>query len=553
MMKKNFLGKFMVLAAMIYAGFTLSSCDEKDNPSGNNWTELKVTNKTATSATVTANSASEVNSLIASLSKDIKAAVTDGKDYTITIDVPSLKVTETNHTISLPAPASGEDGGTLILYIKNSFSTDGTPLLVKSNEAYEGNWSYNSNSKAEILLPAGISDIDLEINMPHTTVTLDSKGNATIDELVSLTAWETLIIENGITVNWISINDSKAILKKGGKVLGALIKEWNQCNIYLNGVQIPLFENEIPEGFYDLSWDERKEYYTYVNKAKIKKGEEDGYSTVWIEAGYEEPKEVAEVEVTIEDGANVRISHQDSWANYYPIVNFTGEGDNARIIAQGYKDGEKGFTIGNGNFLRPINKLTNVTVDVSTCFASFYDEEGNWVNKEVETEFMYGPLYLPHSSESCTIKAHGFEYNVPEDFSSTSASFKDCTFEYANIKTDNDEDLQLCLKVNFPSETKARTAFDLGFDTCDFSKVFQFQVNYWGYFKKYEGFITLDNTTMAKKAVTKDTKMIKYVNRAADGEQNPPVYYSTTFFVIDGTTYEPIEKDGVWKLIPVDD
>ena len=111
----------------------------------------------------------------------------------------------------------------------------------------------------------------------------------------------------------------------------------------------------------------------------------------------------------------------------------------------------------------------------------------------------------------------------------------------------------MCLKVNFPSETKARTAFDLGFDTCDFSKVFQFQVNYWGYFKKYEGFITLDNTTMAKKAVTKDTKMIKYVNNAADGEQDPPVYHSTTFFVIDGTTYEPIEKDGVWKLIPVDD
>jgi len=545
MMKKNFLGKFMVLAAMIYAGFTLSSCDEKDNPSGNNWTELKVTNKTATSATVTANSASEVNSLIASLSKDIKAAVTDGKDYTITIDVPSLKVTETNHTISLPAPASGEDGGTLILYIKNSFSTDGTPLLVKSNEAYEGNWSYNSNSKAEILLPAGISDIDLEINMPHTTVTLDSKGNATIDELVSLTAWETLIIENGITVNWISINDSKAILKKGGKVLGALIKEWNQCNIYLNGVQIPLFENEIPEGFYDLSWDERKEYYTYVNKAKIKKGEEDGYSTVWIEAGYEEPQKVAEVEVTIEDGANVCING-DFWANYYPIVNFTGEGDNARIMAWGYQDEEKGLTIGNGRFLRPINKLTNVTVDLSTCFANIEGEI-----KEVKPEFMWGPLYLPHSSESCTFKAHGFEYEVPQGFSSSSASFKDCTFEYVNIKTDNDEDLHLLLKVDFPSETKARTKFDLSFDTCDFSKVFQFIARYWGEFKKYEGFITLENTTMAKKAVTKDTKMIKYVENAADWSQNPPVYLSTTFFVIDGVKYKPVDDEGKWILIEV--
>ena len=92
MMKKNFLGKFMVLAAMIYAGFTLSSCDEKDNPSGNNWTELKVTNKTATSATVTANSASEVNSLIASLSKDIKAAVTDGKDTRLPSMCPHSKL-----------------------------------------------------------------------------------------------------------------------------------------------------------------------------------------------------------------------------------------------------------------------------------------------------------------------------------------------------------------------------------------------------------------------------------------------------------------------------
>ena len=554
MMKKNFLGKFMVLAAMIYAGFTLSSCDEKDNPSGNNWTALKVTNKTETGATVTANSASEVNSLIASLSKDIKAAVTDGKDYTITIDVPSLKVTETNHTISLPAPNSGEDGGTLILYIKNSFSTDGTPLLVKSNEASEDDWAYGySDSKAEILLPAGISDIDLEINMPHSTVTIDSKGNAIIDELVAVTGNETLIIENGITVNWLNIyKGGKGVLKKGGKVLGALINEGDYHDIYFDGLLIEMVENEIPEGFDDLSWDEKKEYFIYLNKAKVKKGEENGYSTLWIEAGYgEEPKKVAEVEVTIEDGANV-IINGDSWANYYPIVNFTGEGDNARIIAWGNKEDDK-FTIGNGSFLRPINKLTNVTVDFSTCFAWALDEELGYIRKEVETEFIYGPLYLPHSSESCTFKAPGFEFNVPDGYSSTSASFKDCTFGYANIKTDNDEDLQLCLKVNFPSETKARTAFDLSFDTCDFSKVFQFQVNYWGYFKKYEGFITLDNTTMDKKAVTKDTKMIKYVNNAADGEQDPPVYHSTTFFVIDGTTYEPIEKDGIWKLIPVDD
>ena len=272
-----------------------------------------------------------------------------------------------------------------------------------------------------------------------------------------------------------------------------------------------------------------------------------GYSTVWIEAGYEEPQKVAEVEVTIEDGANVCING-DFWAGYYPIVNFTGEGDNARIMAWGYQDEEKGLTIGNGRFLRPINKLTNVTVDLSTCFANIEGEI-----KEVKPEFMWGPLYLPHSSESCTIKAHGFEYEVPQGFSSSSASFKDCTFEYVNIKTDNDEDLHLLLKVDFPSETKARTKFDLSFDTCDFSKVFQFIARYWGEFKKYEGFITLENTTMAKKAVTKDTKMIKYVNNAADGEQDPPVYHSTTFFVIDGTTYEPIEKDGVWKLIPVDD
>ena len=536
MMKKNFLGKFMVLAAMIYAGFTLSSCDEKDNPSGNNWTELKVTNKTATSATVTANSASEVNSLIASLSKDIKAAVTDGKDYTITIDVPSLKTTKTDHTISLPAPASGEDGGTLILYIKNSFSTDGTPLVVKSNETKD--WVQWSNSKAEILLPAGTSDIDLEINMSHTTVTIDSKGNATIDKLVALTGYETLIIENGITVNWLNIKGGRGILKKGGKILGKLIEPGDYQNISVNGIRLNgVYENEIPE-------EPTVDDLVVVKKAKVVKSDDDAatpISRIFIDDTWEEPKDIAEVEVILEEGVKAIIDQKDVyWNPYRAIVNITGEGDGAEIVSRANSE-EDGIHTGMG--LQAVNKLSNVTIDISTGW-NWNDEKGKY--EEVEADVMHN-IDMPQNSEDCIFKAPRFGFKTRYT-NNSSASYKNCTFK----RIENDEDPML--DVQFPVQTKKRTSFDLTFDTCTFDKVFKFGTGFfawseeeWSAYDGYKAFITLENTKMAGKAVTNKTEMIEWIDNIIRDDK----VRTTTLFVIDDVTYKPVNDEGKWILLEV--
>lgn len=540
-MKKNFLGKFMVLAAMIYAGFTLSSCDEKDNPSGNNWTELKVTNKTATSATVTANSASEVNSLIASLSKDIKAAVTDGKDYTITIDVPSLKVTETNHTISLPAPASGEDGGTLILYIKNSFSTDGTPLLVKSNEAYEGNWSYNSNSKAEILLPAGISDIDLEINMPHTTVTLDSKGNATIDELISTTGWETLNIESGVTVNWLMLKGGKVVVKDGGKVLGILASTYGYIDVTDKGIcDGRLYKKEIPEA------PTADDYY-YADKAKIIKDKFAGAANITIR-GYEEAPE-NEVQIIISDGARAEVSSYQGY-NYYPAVNVTGEGD-AKIMYYGNEDNGKVYPSSTMVWLSGIKMLSNVTVDRATVLL-WKPEKQKYEEVELEEGIKDIDLTLPQNAENCefitidelTDPFFYRGYILNDDI--ITSTFKNCKITF---KTDGNGSM----RIYWPKQTKDRTSFKLNFDTCELNNV-KFDTGFkWDEdpenYDNYKVYVSLDNSKMDGKAITKDTDLIRDAGNLYNYTEDKAV--TTTYYNIDGTTYIPTwdETAGKWKLV----
>lgn len=466
-MKKNFLGKFMVLAAMIYAGFTLSSCDEKDNPSGNNWTALKVTNKTETGATVTANSASEVNSLIASLSKDIKAAVTDGKDYTITIDVPSLKVTETNHTISLPAPNSGEDGGTLILYIKNSFSTDGTPLLVKSNEASEDDWATNkSDSKAEIKLPAGISDIDLEINMPHTTVTLDSKGSATIDNLKSKTAKSTLIIESGITINWLAEEnyadqDGRILVKDGAKINGYLRPtQISNSNVETEGVQplyLSVYKDEegwlyVPRVYY-LDGKDEKAYCT--QKLKVVEGEEK-FSWINVYNGLSKN----DVEIYIEDcGVKISAGNVEKDGVLYPAkIKFVkGEGK-AKLYANGrYENWVNGVQMWMAGIdLSAIKELSDVTVDL-TMVPEIY-----WIGGEkkyVEEEIDASDVSLAIQNTDCTFKASKIRF-FNKNESANSVTANNCKFEKFG-----EESAILTDIVSFVTD---KTSFNFIFDGCEF-------------------------------------------------------------------------------------
>ena len=103
-MKRNYLGKAMVVVAMLLTGISFTSCDEKDNAiiiNGKEWVKAEVI-KTDDGATIVANTPSDISRMLMKVGADLKTAVEAGDDYVITIDAPSLESSEGDYIINLP-------------------------------------------------------------------------------------------------------------------------------------------------------------------------------------------------------------------------------------------------------------------------------------------------------------------------------------------------------------------------------------------------------------------------------------------------------------------
>ena len=224
MTTKYLLSKAVVVATML-AGLTVTGCCDKDKLDDPEY-EFKNPEviKTVDGATIVANTLSDVDNMLTQIASDISDSLRAAKDYVITIDAPSLKASESDHTISLPLCdyLSNNPTGKAKVVVKftNPLSTD-VPLVIQAKCA--NGPAVAAQNKVELNITSGLSDIDLNLNMPATTVTLKAKdGTATINELTSVTATDALIIGNGITVNWLLLNDGNVAVKEGGKVLGFL-------------------------------------------------------------------------------------------------------------------------------------------------------------------------------------------------------------------------------------------------------------------------------------------------------------------------------------------
>ena len=228
MMKKYYFGKFLAIA-MIFAGFSLTSCDENDNAiiNGEVWVkpEVKLVDG---GAIITGSSTADINNMLGRIRKEIMQAADQGEQFTIDIQTPVLNSTEGDNTLNIAAV----DNGDIVLNLPSNINTE-VPLIIQSLGVSDDTAPLTPPAvpnKVEINIPSGSSNIDLGINMPTSTVTL--KGG-TIDELVAKTAFNTLIIESGVTVNWLKMLGGRAEVKEGGKVLGYLRNgDENDKNIY---------------------------------------------------------------------------------------------------------------------------------------------------------------------------------------------------------------------------------------------------------------------------------------------------------------------------------
>lgn len=474
-MKKNYFGKLLAIA-MIFAGFSLTSCDENDNAiiNGEVWVKPEVQFVDG-GAIITGSSTADINRMLGRVRQQVVEAAENGDQFTIDIETPVLNATADDHTLTIAAV----DNGDLVLNLPSNIVTE-VPLVIQTLGVADDTPSMPSTNEVEINIPSGSSNIDLGINLPTSTVTL--KGG-TVNELIAKTGWGTLIIESGVTVNWLNINGGDAVVKDGGKVLGALMDD--DFDVKKEGIKVDdLYKNEIPSG------SPTDDDFFYVNKAKIIKKDNGGrvYFDVWQYS--EDPKN--EVEIVISDGARVDTWVSNSTANYRPTITILGEGD-AKMMLYGYKNGDgKVYMYSNTLGLAGIKSVSNVTADLTHCLV-WNDETQKYEELEVDEDYdTY--INLPQNAKDCaficsySINAEGVQNNCSLEASniynidpkSESTTFKGNSIRFSNNLSGNSATIKNCkfegtkenntTQIVFPYQTSDRKKFDFIVSGCEFSK-----------------------------------------------------------------------------------
>jgi hypothetical protein len=410
MMKKNYLGMLMAAAAMMFAGYSLTSCSEKDVSIVNGEVyEKPEVQLTDDGAIVKGSSPADISRMMSRIKTEISDAAKAGKSFKISVDA-AINSTSSDNEISIPTPPDAD----LVLSFTNPIKTE-VPLTLKMKGAGDDATALASTNKVEIDIPSGSSEADLELIFPTSTVTL--KGGA-IDELTAITATNTLIIESGVTVNWFKRKGGLVIVKNGGKINGTLCdgseqeKDNTDVTIRKDGVD-PGFNweydpeaGEWKEVFYIASED-GKAYYT--KQLKVIKGKE---KLARIGVGNWEATDQFE-KVIIADGAGASFSFWGSWdeekqESISPkgIKLVEGIGNKtAKIygsLSYNTYDGEKIY--GTYPSLYYVKEIKNLTVDGTLVpDAYIWDNESQEYISLGDVKTKYGNITLAANNTDCNI------------------------------------------------------------------------------------------------------------------------------------------------------
>jgi hypothetical protein len=405
-MKKNYFGKLLAIA-MVFAGFSLTSCDENDNAiiDGKVWVKPEV-QLVDGGAIIQGSSTKDINAMLGRVRQEIIQAANNGEKFTIDIQTSVLNSTADDNTLNIAAVT----GGDLVLNLPGNIVTD-VPLIIQKQGVADDAPSAPSDNNVEINIPSGASNIDLGINMPTSTVTLTG---GTIDNLTAVTAFNTLVIESGVSINWLKIKDGRALVKDGGKVNGYLFdgdeQNENGTDVEVNDDGVSPFWGKFYPAVYFMEGETQKAYYT--QNIKIVKGKAK-FARVGIQNAF--AKEQLE-SLIIDDGAAASISLWDSydsdkgeWIDAKGVKLVEGLGNRTAKV---YSDSRSKTTIGSDIYygtyfnLQNVNELKNVSVDVTVLY-----DQWEWDGSENvslgDLTCTYGQIGLSPSSTDC-------DFNSPE-------------------------------------------------------------------------------------------------------------------------------------------
>lgn len=537
-MKKNYFGKIFAIAT-VFAGLSLTSCNKNDNAIINGQVfEPSNFELVEGGAVINANTPSEVSRMVTRLRQEILKAAENKETFTININAAALNATAGDNTLSFLTVRNGD----LVVNFNGTITTD-EPLVLESKGVDENQGSYpTAINKVAFNFPAGTSNIDLQLNMPKSSVTIKpTSGSLGINELSAKTAWTTLNIENGVTVNWLQREDGYVVVKNGGKVNGIAR---TSLDVNPNGIK----DWSIVKDSVRTTTSYTDDDFYMVQNGKLLAQENGSWSDLNIH-GTDAKASADAMEIVIADGANFHVNRY--WSSTegtpnFPTVNVTAEGK-ATIINYGNDNEGKIEPSGNWIELDGINKLTNVTVDFTHALV-YNSEDDKYEALEVDTasnSYKWSSINLPINSENCTFNAKHFSIanNLADGI--VSSTHKNCIFN--SLKNDQDETFW----VNFPAQNDKRKSFTLAFDTCEFdqAKFNSYFDNFDGEtFKDYKGYISFANSKIGGKAVSKTTDMIAGADFRSDGK----TVKAETLYTIDGVNYKPINQDNKWYLLEVE-
>ena len=185
-MKKNYFGKIFAIAT-VFAGLSLTSCNKNDNAIINGQVfEPSNFELVEGGAVINANTPSEVSRMVTRLRQEILKAAENKETFTININAAALTATAGDNTLSFLTVRNGD----LVVNFNGTITTD-EPLVLESKGVDENQGSYGTAiNKVAFNFPAGTSNIDLNVNMPKSSVTIKpTSGSLGINELSTKTAW----------------------------------------------------------------------------------------------------------------------------------------------------------------------------------------------------------------------------------------------------------------------------------------------------------------------------------------------------------------------------
>lgn len=232
MQKKNFLNSLIAAMLLLSATSIMVSCDDVvDNPSSSSSAASAPISITNDGARLIINSSSDVSSALDQLKSDI--ASKGSAEYEVTINNRAVDKDGSDFTVTVPKV----EGSNINLNFERRIEAQ-TTLVVKASESTSKESSTAVNSLT-ITMPQIISTdaINLDLNMPETTVTLETSGSKTVyDEVEALTAKNTLIIKANIIIKKLHVKGGTVVIEDGGTVETIVVE--GEVDLGENGVAL---------------------------------------------------------------------------------------------------------------------------------------------------------------------------------------------------------------------------------------------------------------------------------------------------------------------------